>query len=87
MRQFRVAGPYAFDGYWTYSMVLGFTPVANLTTRDVRCSDTRSFSLYISRTGLRHYHNFKCRGTSIGTEDRDIRCTRGSQVIHWQAGA
>jgi hypothetical protein len=84
---FVVTGPYAFDGYWTYGTVPGFTPVYNLTTRNVRCSDARSFSLYVSRTGTRHYHNFNCRGTPIGTEDWDIRCVRGSQVIHWQGGA
>ena len=81
-------------GYWTFRIVPGFTPVANLTTRNVRCSDARPFSFHVmnmlppygSRRNV-HYHNFTCRIVWSNEEDWDIRCTRGSQVIHWQGGA
>lgn len=76
-----------WTGYWTFAVVPGFTPVANLTTRNVLCGDARRFSLAVSRSGAgRSYHSFRCRNTTIGTEDYDIRCTRGSQVVHWQGG-
>jgi hypothetical protein len=60
----------AWTGYWTFATVYGFTPVWDLTTRNVRCSDARAFSIAVSRSGAGGgYHNFKCRTTAIGTED------------------
>jgi hypothetical protein len=81
-------------GYWTFRIVPGFTPVYNLTTRNVRCSDARAFSFrvmnmlppYGSRRNV-YYHNFTCRITWSYGEDWNVRCTRGRQVIHWQGGA
>jgi hypothetical protein len=80
-------------GYWTFGMVPGFTPVTNLTTRNVRCSDARPYSFHVmnilppygSRRNV-HSHNFTCRIAWSYWEDWDVRCTRGSQVIHWQGG-
>lgn len=81
-------------GYWTLRLVYGYTPVYNLTTRGVRCSDARPASLNIMRRAPTfgshrnlYWHNFTCRFRWFNGEDWDVRCTRGSQVIHWQGGA
>ena len=83
-----------YHGYWTYRTVYGFTPVYNLTTRGVRCSDARPASLNIMRRAPSfgshrnvYYHNFTCRFRWFNGEDWDVRCTRGGLVIHWQGGA
>jgi hypothetical protein len=85
----------AYRGYWTFGLVgpvgHGFTPVANLTTRNVSCRDARSASLTIVQINrIYPWHGFVLRfrmtGSERGTEDYDIRCTRGGEVIHWQSG-
>lgn len=73
-------------GYWTYATIPGFTPVYNLTTRSIACSDARRFSLYVTRHGSHRYHRFSCRWIP-DYESYDVRCTRGRQVVHWQGGA
>jgi hypothetical protein len=88
--------PYA--NHWTSTThpdFSGYTPVYNLTTRNVRCSDARPASLNIMRHHSppfgshrnTYYHSFTCRWQWFYGEDWDVRCTRGSQVIHWQGGA
>ena len=88
-------GNNVWHGYWTFRTVLGFTPVANLTTRGVRCSDARRASLNIMRYYAppfgshrnTYWHGFTLRWIFSNGEDWDVRGTRGSQVIHWQGGA
>lgn len=74
-------------GYWTYRTVYGYTPVYNLTTRSVRCSQARPFSLTVTSGMRRHYQGFACRIRWFNGEDWDIRCTKGAPVVHWQGGA
>jgi len=87
------------QGYWTRRVVAGYTPVFNLTTRNVACSSARPFSLKAtsrvvgSKTGALRgtatvgYRGYRCRATFANGEDWDIRCTKGRHVIHWQGGA
>src|SRR6476620_11742169 len=75
------------EGYWTHRTIYGYTPVANLTTRKVRCSYARPFSLIVTAGIRRRYQGFTCRIRWFNDEDWDIRCTKGEQVIHWQGGA
>jgi hypothetical protein len=73
-------------GYWTFrTTAAGFTPVTNLTTRNVRCSYAHTVSLRVANKAWRHYSGFTCRWHNAG-EEYDVRCTRGHQVIHWQGG-
>lgn len=80
-------GPY--HGYWTFRTVMGYTPVYNLTTRNVRCSYARPFSLHMAGywRGVRHRDGYRCTNHLSNSEDWDIRCTKGRYVIHWQGGA
>jgi hypothetical protein len=77
----------AHSGYWTAATVYGYTPVFNLTTRRVRCSDARRFSLRETSTMSRRRNGFNCAIRWFNGEDWDIRCVRAAQVIHWQGGA
>jgi hypothetical protein len=72
-------------GYWTFNTFAGSTPVTNLTTRNVRCSYARPFSLAVAAKSSRHHNGFTCRWRHAG-EEYDVRCTKGAQVIHWQGG-
>jgi hypothetical protein len=74
-----------WTGYWTFNPPGGFTPVTNLTTRRVRCSNARPFSLQVSQHSRRSYHGFSCKWKT-SYESYDVRCTRGREVIHWQGG-
>ena len=76
----------AEGGYWNYRAVDGATPVYNLTTRGVRCSEARRFSLVVSTGARWPRHGFQ-EDWHFHGERYDVRCTRGSQVIHWQGGA
>lgn len=90
-------GSYDYFGHrwYTRGIVYGYTPVYNLTTRGVNCRDARNASLtimnhHMPRFGSRrnsYYHGFTCRWQWFNGEDWDVRCTRGSQVMHWQGGA
>lgn len=87
------------QGYWTHRLVYGYTPVFNLTTRNVACSSARPFSLRatdrvvgskmgaLRGTAAVAYRGFRCRARFANGEDWDIRCTKGRHVIHWQGGA
>jgi hypothetical protein len=80
----------SWTGYWTYKTTYGFSPVWNLTTRRVRCSFARRFSLAESRHVRRHRDGFTCRKHIIpdtNGEEYDIRCVASQdRVIHWQGG-
>ncbi len=75
-----------FPGYWTYRQTWGYTPVFNLTTRVVHCHFARYFAIHQSLRYRSHYFGFTCGSSWLGTEAYDIRCTKRSQVIHWQGG-
>ena len=77
----------AGKGYWTYHIVYGYTPVYNLTTRGVRCSAARPFSLRETARMAHYMNGFTCSIRWFNGEDWDIRCTRGEQVVRWQGGA
>jgi len=74
-----------WTGYWTRRVVLGFTPVANLTTRAVGCADARPFALHVARTGQRRPEGYVCARRDF-YEAFDIRCTRRGRVVRWQGG-
>jgi len=84
------------SGYWTYRTVLGYTPVYNLTTRNVSCSDARPFSLYVMKHAPRYGSHrgtlvihYACTFRWFNGEDWDVRCTGNFSpgVVHWQGGA
>jgi hypothetical protein len=89
----RECGNYVFTdtnrGFWTYLTIPGYTPVYNLTTRNVSCANARPFALLVAGywPGVRYRNGFRCVNRLFYGEDWDTRCTRGAQVIHWQGGA
>src|SRR4051794_40468073 len=69
--------------HWSYGYQ-GVSPVRNLTTRNTRCAYARSFTLHLSFSYQRHYQAYACRWRWPTFADYDVRCTKGSHVIHWQ---
>jgi hypothetical protein len=78
-------GNYGFSGPWTSRTVLGGGLVVNLTTRTVRCSYARPFSLHVTPKRAHRYQGLSCRWRDF-YESYDVRCTKGRQAIHWQGG-
>jgi hypothetical protein len=82
-----------WTGHWTFRTLYGFSPAANLTTRNVSCSDARWMALYISRVirpGGILWSHFFCSLRTYNGEDYDIRCVRSfhayTEVVRWQGG-
>ena len=70
--------------HWSYRYSLSYSPVRNLTTRNVSCSNARPFSVRIG-AGWGSLHGFACKWRYWNHRSQaDVRCTRGNQVIHWQ---
>ena len=72
--------------HWSYRYSLSYSPVRNLTTRNVSCSKARRFAVDVGFSGQGYSHGFICSWRYYGRGYRqfDVRCTGGSSVIHWQ---
>lgn len=59
----------------------------NITTRNVACPYARRFAVQVTAHMAHHWAGFTCRHYFYNHGFVfDIRCVRGSQVIHWQGG-